>query len=134
RRQMRGMPEAEARRLARMEFGAIESSKDAHRDSRGLPFLEWLFFELRLAIRGLRRDRAFTLAAIAMLALAIGLNVTVFTVMDAMLFRGYPLVKRNDRLVYLQDRYPSGACCMSYPDFEDWRAQAQGFEGMAFVA
>ena len=69
-----------------------------------------------------------------MLALAIGLNVTVFTVMDAMLFRGFPLVKRNDRLVYLQERYPSGACAAcSYADFEDWRAQAQAFEGMAFV-
>src|SRR2546428_4317230 len=96
--------------------------------------LEGLFYDLRFALRGLRRDRAFTLAAIAMLALAIGLNVTVFTVMDAMLFRGFPLVKRNDRLVYLQERYPSGACCLSYEDFEDWRAQAQAFEGLAFVA
>ena len=43
-----------------------------------------------------------------MLALAIGLNVTVFTVMDAMLFRGFPLVKRNDRLVYLQERCSVG--------------------------
>ena len=66
-----------------------------------LPWLDGLFYDLRFALRRLRRDRAFTLAAIAMLALAIGLNVTVFTVMDAMLFRGYPLVKRNDRLVYL---------------------------------
>ncbi len=46
----------------------------------------------------MRRDRAFTLAAIAMLALAIGLTATVFTIMDATLFPGYPLVKRNDRL------------------------------------
>jgi hypothetical protein len=95
--------------------------------------MEGLFFDLRLALRSLRRDRAFSLAAIAMLALAIGLNVTVFTVMDAMLFRGFPLVKQNDRLVYLQERYPSGVCCISYPDFEDWRAQAQAFEGLAFV-
>jgi hypothetical protein len=101
------------------------------REPRGL---EGLFFDLRLALRGLRRDRAFTVAAIAMLALAIGLNATVFTVMDAMLFRGFPLVKQNDRLVYLQERYPSGRCCLSYPDFEDWRVQSQAFEGMAFVA
>ena len=86
-----------------------------------------------MTLRGLRRDRAFTLAAIAMLALAIGLNVTVFTVMNAMLFRGFPLVKRNDRLVYLQERGPSGAVLHPYPDFEEWRAQAQSFEGMAFV-
>ncbi len=128
-----GMPVAEAERLARVKFGSIAASIDVHRDSRGLPWLEGLAFDLRLTIRGLLRDRAFTLAAIAMLTLAIGLNVTVFAVMDAMLFRGFPLVKRNDRLVYLQERYPSGLCCISYADFEDWRAQAQSFEGMAFV-
>ena len=55
--------------------------------------------------------------------------------MNTMLFRGFPLVKRNDRLVYVQERYPPGVCCgtVSYPDFEDWRAHAQSFEGMAFI-
>ena len=130
----RGMPLAEAQRLARVKFGAVEASKDAHRDSRGLAWLEGLFYDLRFALRGLRRDRAFTIMAIAMLALAIGLNVTVFLVMNTMLFRGFPLVKRNDRLVYIQERYPSGLCCLSYLDFEDWRSQAKSFAGMAFVA
>ena len=130
----RGVPPAEAQRLARTRFGAIEASRDAHRDSRGLPWLEGLFYDLRFALRGLRRDGAFTLAAIAMLALAIGLNVTVFTVMDAILFRGAPLVKRNDRLLFIQERSPSGRCCVSYPDFEDWRSQAHAFQGLAFVA
>lgn len=129
----RGMPEAEARRLARMKFGAVDRARDAHRDARGLAWLDGLLYDLRLTLRGLRRDRAFTLAAVGMLTLAIGLNVTVFTVTDAMLFRGFPLVKRNDRLVYLQERGPSGTCCMLYPDFEAWRSQAQSFEGMAFV-
>jgi len=96
-------------------------------------FLDGLIYDLRLALRGLRRDAAFTLAGSVMLTLAISLNATVFTVTDAMLFRGYPLVKRNDRLVYLQERRPSGACCLLYPDFEEWRAQARSFEGMAFV-
>jgi putative ABC transport system permease protein len=95
--------------------------------------LDGLVFDLRLTLRGLRREWAFTLAAVGMLTLAIGLNVTVFTVADAMLFRGYPLVKENHRLVYLQETGPSGACCMQYPDFEEWRSQARSFEGMAFV-
>jgi hypothetical protein len=72
-----------------------------------LPWLEGLLYDLRFALRGLRRDRVFTLAAISMLALAIGLNVTVFTVMDAILFRGAPLVKGSDRLLFIQERYPS---------------------------
>jgi putative ABC transport system permease protein len=130
----RGMPEAEARRLARIKFGGVEASKDAHRDSRGLAWFEGVLNDLHFALRGLRRDRAFTVTSVATLALAIGLNVTVFAVMNAMLFRGFPLVKRNDRLVYMQERYPSQICCMSYPDFEDWRAQAKSFEGIAFIA
>jgi len=130
----RGMPLAEAERLARLKFGSIGASKEMARDLRGLPWLESLLYDLRFALRGLRRDRAFTLAAIVMLALAIGLNVTVFTVMDAILFRGAPLVKESDRLLFVQERGPSGRCCVSYPDFEDWRSQAHAFQSMAFVA
>ncbi len=131
----RGMSEADARRLARIKFGAVEASKDAHRDERGLAWLDGIVYDLRFALRGLRRDRAFTVTAIVTLALAIGLNVTVFAVMNTMLFRGFPLVKRNDRLVYVQERYPPAVCCvsMSYSDFEEWRAHAQSFDGMAFI-
>jgi putative ABC transport system permease protein len=98
-------------------------------------WLDGIIYDLRFALRGLRRDRASTLTAITTLALTIGLNVTVFAVMNTMLFRGFPLVKRNERLVYLQERYPPGVCCgtVSYPDFEDWRAHAHSFEGMAFI-
>jgi putative ABC transport system permease protein len=96
--------------------------------------LNSFLYDLRFSLRALRRDRTFTFAAVAMLALAIGLNVTVFTVMNTILFRGYPLVKRNDRVVYLQERGPSGACCISYQDFQDWRAQARAFEGLAIVS
>jgi putative ABC transport system permease protein len=130
----RGVPLHEAQRRARVKFGSIAASSEVHRDSRGLPWLDGLWFDLRLALRGLRRDWAFTLAAIAMLTLGIGLNVTVFAIMDAMLFRGFPHVKQNDRLIYLQERSPSGLCCMSYADFAVWRAQAETFDGMAFVA
>ena len=129
-----GMPLDEAQRLARSTFGGRQASKDIHRDTRGLPWLETAFYDLRISLRGLRRDRAFALTAIATLALAIALNVTVFTIMDAMLFRGYPLVQRNDRLLYIQERSPSGVCCVSYSDFENWRTATQVFEGMAYIA
>jgi putative ABC transport system permease protein len=95
--------------------------------------LESLLYDLRFAVRGLQRGRAFTLAAIAMLAIGIGLNVAVYAVRDTMLFRGYPLVPGNDRLVFLQERGPANQCCMSYPDFEDWRDQAQSFAGLGYV-
>ena len=104
----RGMPRGEAERLARRAFGSVAASKDAHRDARSLPSLEALVYDLRVAARGLRRDWTFTAAAVAMLAIAIGLNVTISVIADAMLFRGYPLVTRGDRLLQIQERARSG--------------------------
>jgi putative ABC transport system permease protein len=87
--------------------------------------------DLRLSCRALINNPGFTLVAVTMLALGIGVNATVFTVTNAVLFKGFPLVQRNDRLVYIT---PKGSnCCVSYPDFLDWRAQAKSFEGMAIV-
>ncbi len=94
--------------------------------------LEPLLLDVRQALRLLLSDRAFTLAAIGTLTLAIALNVVAFTLMQAMLVRGYPLVERNDRLVYVQERGALG-CCVAYGNFVDWRAEATSFEGMAFV-
>ena len=65
-----------------------------------------------------------------MLALGIGVNAAVFTITKAALFSGFPLVERNDRILYITS---SRGCCVSYPDFEDWRAQATSFTGMALV-
>lgn len=129
----RGMSLSEAERLARRKFGSVAASKDAHRDSRGFAWLDGFLFDLRLARRVLRRDRAYTLAAIAMLTMALSLNATVFTVMDAMLFRGFPVVTGNDRLVYLQERMAGANVGMSYADFADWRAQVRAFEGLSFL-
>src|SRR5262245_34138575 len=94
--------------------------------------LESLLLDFRQALRALLRDRAFTLAAIGTLTLAIALNVAGFTLMQTMLVRGYPLVERNDRLVYVQERGALG-CCVAYGTFVDWRAEAKSFEGMAYV-
>jgi putative ABC transport system permease protein len=129
----RGLPQHEARRRARLDFGSPHAAKDAHRDARGLPWLEALAFDTRLALRGVRRDWAYALASIAMLALALALNTTVFTVMDAMLFRGFPQVPRSHELVFLQEHDRRGLCCISYADVGDWQVQAQSFQGMALV-
>jgi predicted permease len=100
----------------------------------GLAWLDGLFYDLRYAVRGLARDCAFTLTSIAMLALVLGLNVAVFSVTDTMLFRGFPLVENNSRLIYIQERYTlTNGCCLLYADFLAWRDQVRSFRGMAFV-
>jgi predicted permease len=95
-----------------------------------LPWLDGLGQDVRYAARALRKNAGFTIVAVAMLGLGIGINALVFTVADAVLYRGFPLVHRNDRLLYMTS---GRGCCVSYPDFEDWRAQARSFDGMALV-
>ena len=129
-----GMNRKEARFRALREFGAVALAKEEIRDTRRLTWLADLTQDVHYALRGLRRSPGFALTSIATLTLAIGLNVAGFTVMNTVLFRGAPLVQGNDRLVYMQERAPSGRGGISYTDFEDWRSQAQAFEGMAYVA
>jgi predicted permease len=86
--------------------------------------------DIRFAVRTLRRSPAFTLTAVLMLALGIGVNAMVFTVTSAVLFNGFPLVNDNDRIIYVTTGV---GCCVSYPDFLDWRAQATSFTGMEMV-
>ena len=124
-----GMTLPEARRLALIKLGGIEPSREAHRESRGLPWLDRIVQDVRYATRVLLRSPGFTLAAIATLALGIGVNVTVFTVTNA-LFKRLPF-DRNDRILYIHSGRPYGP--VSYPDFQDWRARAKSFQGMAVV-
>lgn len=91
-----------------------------------LQVLESFGQDVRYAVRNMRRSPGFSVAAIAMLALGIGINAAVFTVSNAVLFKGFPQVERNDRLLYISN----GGCCISYPDFADIRAQAKSFSGM----
>ena len=90
--------------------------------------------DLRFASRNLLRSPGFTITAIATLAVGIAVNVAVFTVANAVLFKGFRLVDHNDRILYIDTRDQGRGCCVSYPDFQDWRAQATSFEGMGAVA
>jgi predicted permease len=128
-----GLSRVEAERTARAKFGLIAASRDAHRDARSLAWLEAIVFDLYQAVRSLWSDRTYASVAIAMLTVALALSTSVFAVMDAMLFRGFPLVQRNDRLVFLQERGPAGPRPVPYADVEEWRRQAQAFTGFAFV-
>lgn len=128
-----GLTRADATRLARAKFGLIEASRDSHRRARSLVWVETLAFELRQARRSLWAAKGFALTVIATMTVAVALNTSVFVIMDAVLFRGFPLVTDHRNVVFLQERGPQNTCCMSYLDFEDWQAEATSFAGMAFV-
>ena len=81
--------------------------------------LEPILYDLRFALRALKRDRTFAATSILLLALAAGLNLTAFRVMDGMVFRSYPLVKENHRLDLEQwSKQARSTCCWTTPDRE----------------
>ena len=83
----RGVPRAEAERLARVAFGGLEQTKEEARDARGTVILEQLAQDARYACRTLRKEPTFTLTIVLLLGLGIGANTATFTVMHALLFR-----------------------------------------------
>src|SRR3954470_2105401 len=93
-----GLSPAEAMRIARLEFGSIEKYKEEARQSLGLRLFDELRGDLRYALRTFGRSKGFTAAAIATLALGIGANTAVFSVVDALLLRKLP-VKNPEELV-----------------------------------
>ena len=77
----------DALRRARVAFGGVERTKEASRDSRGTALLETMLQDIRYAARSLRQHRAFSLTVILTLALGIGANTTIFSLVDALLLR-----------------------------------------------
>ena len=126
-----GLGADEARLAARRAFGGVEQVKEDYRDQRGLPHLETLLQDVRLAVRLLRRDPGFAAAAVAVLGLGIGVNNMLFTILNAHTIRGLP-IRDADRVVYLttfDDRSPDLG--VSFLDFTDWRSGARSFDALA---
>ncbi len=97
-------------------------------------WLESIWLDFRFAARQFLNAPAFSSIAVLILALGIGLDGAVFTVTNAVLFKGFRLVHRNDRVLYIHDERNGQYSGVSYPDFEDWRREAKAFEGMGAVA
>jgi putative ABC transport system permease protein len=126
-----GMAPDEARRRAALRLGGATSLQSQHRDERGFPLLEDLLQDLRFAARLMIKDRWFSAAAIAAIALGIGANTVGFTIVNAAFLRGFPF-EEADRLRAISWRPNAGIRTpSSYPDLEDWRSQSRSFSGIA---
>ena len=102
-----GISESEARRLTRLEFGGIEQIKEDCRESRGTLWLESIVQDIRFALRQLRKSPAFTLTAVITLALGIGANTAIFTLVYGVLERSLPVTDPSS-LYRVGDR---STCC-----------------------
>jgi putative ABC transport system permease protein len=137
-----GMPPGEARKSALRKMGGISQFQEECRDMRRLNLIDDFMKDLRYAVRSLRRSPGFAALAVLIMALGIGANTAVFSVVNAVLLR--PLAYRDpDRIVTLSGARTSDAASgarrphdqiapVSGPDFLDWHDRSSSFEAMAY--
>ena len=127
-----GMSPEEARRQAALQFGAMEGVKEDCREQRSSYWFESLVADLRYALRMLRKTPGFAAIAILTLALGIGANTAIFSVVQGILLAPLPYGE-PDRLVLMwqYNQTLKHAISVSYPDFLDWQRNAGSFQQMA---
>ncbi|HZO57801.1 MAG TPA: ABC transporter permease [Bryobacteraceae bacterium] len=129
-----GMNSREARSAALRSFGGIDPMKETYRERRAFALVEATAQDMRYAVRTLLKSRGFAATSIAVLALAIGANTAMFSVLNAVLFRPLPY-KSPEQLVMLWSQDPAKNVRegrTAYWNVEQWRSQSQSFADMAF--
>jgi predicted permease len=131
---VRGMSPKEARMAALRSFGGVERVKEESRDERGIRFLEEIWQDLRYGTRLLLKNPGFTLIAVITLALGIGANTTIFSVVNAVLINPLPYPAGNRLMTLYTTRELMGGelrmGSITPADFAAWRAEQKSFSEM----
>jgi predicted permease len=128
-----GMNPEEARCAARKAFGGVEQAKERSRDARGVRWLEDLWHDLRFGARMLLKKPGFTLIALLTLALGIGANTAIFSIVNGVLLKPLPY-EQPDQLVQLWEAPRVGALGAASPGaFLDWKEQSTSFESLSLL-
>jgi putative ABC transport system permease protein len=130
----RGLSRAEAERRARQEFGTLELAKDECRDQRSVEWLSHMFRDLRHACRSLRKSPGFAAAVVATLALGVGANTAIFSLIYSVLLKPLPYPD-PDRIFSVETMLPRRNDFLSLPmrvqDLLEWRKANTAFESIA---
>jgi putative ABC transport system permease protein len=132
-----GMSEADARRHALVALGGVAQIQEAVRDRRSLPFVEKTMQDIRYALRSLKKTPGFSIAAIATLALGIGANTAIFSLVSAVLLRPLPFPEADRLMLVWDDMRARGGppnSEASPADYAAWKQRSHSFTGMAAIA
>ena len=127
-----GVSRAEAQRRAHIEFGAVEARKEECREAVGLRLIDEVTGDLRYALRQLRGSPAFTAVAVLSLALVIGANTAIFSLVNALMWRTLPVKSPDSLLVVGRTQGTEVLTGFSYPQFNAMRAERHVVELAAY--
>jgi len=132
-RERRGMLPAEARRAAAIDFGGVDAAREHVRDARGLTFIETLIQDIRFGFRLLRRQPTFSVVAVLVLALGIGANTAIFSLVNVLLLKPRPWHVTGEVVgVYSKDTStPDDYRAFSYPELTDLQSRHEVFASIA---
>jgi putative ABC transport system permease protein len=131
-----GLPPADARRQAVIRLGAAAAIREQYHAEEGLPFLEFLLHDVLYALRRLSKSPGFTAVVILTLALGIGANAAIFSVVHAVLLRPLPY-NHPEQLVFVGEDRPAAQITgdgFSYPSFLELRQRRDLFSAVAGLA
>jgi predicted permease len=126
----RGLSPAEARRVALISIGGLQQAREKHREARGIMMLDILGQDVRYTLRTLGRDRGFTAVAVLILALAIGANVAVFSVVNNILLRPLPFPNAHQLVWVAPPPSKCGLSCATYSTdaYDEFRVNTRTFQ------
>jgi putative ABC transport system permease protein len=128
-----GLSPEEARRVARRHFGSIDVMTEVHRDRRSVRWMETLAKDCRYGLLLLKRDPGFAFIAISVMAIGIGANTAMFSLMDAVLLKPLPYPEPERIVRVWEAPTPTSRNGISTLNFVDWKRLSTSFEALSAV-
>ena len=126
-----GMSADEARRRALVQLGGVAQTRQTHREQQGLPWIEILAQDVRFGWRMLRKSPGFTVVAVATLALGIGANTALFSIVDGVLLHSLPFTRPGELVAVHQSKPNFEEGSISWPNFLDWKRENRTLAALA---